>query len=111
MPHYKTMFDKDYLGSWDLPQGKDVTVTISAVAAGTLDNGKGKKNKKPIVSFEGKEKKMVFNATNSKAVAGMYGNMTEDWVGKRITIYVTQVDDPFSGGKVDALRVRPTVPK
>ena len=110
MPHYKTLYDKDYIGSWDLPPGKDATVTIDKVVAGELDNGKGKKNKKPIISFVGKEKKFVSNVTNSKTIAGMYGNMTEEWIGKRITLYVTQTRDPSTGGEIDCIRVRPKVP-
>lgn len=110
MPHYKALYDKEYLGSWDLPPGKDATVTIEKVVAGELDNGKGKKNKKPIISFVGKEKKFVANVTNAKTIAGMYGNMTEDWIGKRITLYVTQTRDPSTGGEIDCLRIRPKVP-
>lgn len=111
MAHYKTYYDKEFLGSWDLPPGKDATVTIEKVIGAELDNGKGKKNKKPVIQFVGKEKKFVSNVTNSKTIAAMYGNMVEDWVGKRITLYVTQTRDPSTGSDIDCLRIRPTVPK
>lgn len=111
MTHYKALYDKEYLGSWDLPAGKDVTVTIEKVVGAELTGGGGKKNKKPVISFVGKEKKFVCNVTNAKAIAGMYGNMVEDWAGKRITLYVTQTRDPSTGGEIDCLRVRPTVTK
>lgn len=108
--HYRTMYDAEYLGSWDLPPGKDVTVTIEKVFSAELNNGRSK-NKKPVIKFVGKEKKFVANKTNAKAIAGMYGNMVEDWCGKRIALYVTQTRDPSTGGEIDCLRVRPTVPK
>lgn len=111
MTHYKTFYDKEYLGSWDLPPGRDVTVTIESVKGAELDNGKGKKNKKPVIKFVGKEKKFISNVTNSNAIAGMHGPMVEDWSGKKIALYITQTRDPSSGSQIDCIRVRPTVPK
>jgi len=110
MTHYRTMYDADYIGSWDLPPGKDITVTIKAVAAGKLTAQGGGTNKKPIIEFVGKEKKCIINKTNAKTIAAMYGNMVEEWVGKRITLYVTQTRDPSTGGEIDCIRVRPKVP-
>ena len=108
--HYRTLYDKDYLGSWDLPPGRDVTVTIDSVKGGELIAVGGKKNKKPILSFVGKEKKFVCNVTNAKAIAAMYGNYVEAWKGKRITLFVSQTRDPSTGGDIDCLRVRPAIP-
>lgn len=108
MPDYRSMYDSDYLGHWDL-QGRDVTVTIRKVEAGTLVGAQGRKAKKPVVFFEGKEKGMALNKTNGKAIAGMYGPDTSAWVGKKITIYPTQTQ--FGPETVDCIRVRPTAPK
>ena len=110
MAHYRSMFDAKYIGSWDLPAGKDVVVTIAKVAGEELNNGRTK-NKKPVISFVGKEKTFVANKTNCKAIAGMYGTMTEAWIGKKIALYVTKTHDPGGGGEIDCIRVRPTVPK
>ena len=107
--HYKTMYDAIYIGSWDLPE-KDLTVKISKVVGEELTTVGGRKNKKPILSFVGKEKKMVVNKTNSKAIAGMYGNYVEAWVGKRITLYVSTTNNPDGSGSVECIRIRPTVP-
>lgn len=109
--HYKSMYDKDYLGSWELPPGRDITVTIEGVKGGELTAVGGKKNKKPIISFVGKEKKFVCNVTNAKTIAAMYGNFVEEWKGKRIALYVGQTRDPSTGGDIDCIRVRPTVPQ
>lgn len=107
MPDFRSMFDKQYIGVWDLG-GKDRTVTISGVKAETISNGK-QKNKKPVISFKGAEKRFLCNVTNAKCIAAMYGNNTDTWIGKAVTLYPTQAD--FGGKTVDAIRVRPTVPR
>jgi hypothetical protein len=104
----RSMFDRLYLGVWDLC-GRDVTVTIAKVVAGDLVAQGGRKSKKPIVFFEKTEKSFPLNKTNMKTIAGMYGYKASDWVGKRITLFPTQTS--FGSETVEAIRVRPTVPK
>jgi hypothetical protein len=105
---YRSMFDRLYIGAWDLV-GKDVTVRISRVVAATLTAPGGRHSKKPVVYFEQTEKGFALNKTNAKTIASLYGNDTEKWVGERITIYPTQTT--FGAEMVEAIRVRPTVPK
>lgn len=105
---WRGMFDREYLGAWDLPKGRDIPVTIARVKAGELVAPGGRKAKKPIVYFEGKEKGLALNKTNAKLIAGIYGNDTARWVGKPISIYSTQTN--FGGETVDCIRVRPTPP-
>lgn len=110
MTHYRQLYDRDYLGSWDLPENKDVAVTIDKAIGGELTGVGGKKSKKPIITFVGKEKKFVCNVTNAKAIAGMYGNHVEKWAGKRIALYVSTTRDPATGGDIPCIRVRPQAP-
>jgi hypothetical protein len=110
MTHYRQLYDRDYLGSWDLPEGRDVVVTIEKCVGGELTGNGGKKAKKPVISFVGKDKKFVCNVTNAKAIAGMYGNQVEKWAGKRITLYVSTTRDPSTGGDIPCIRVRPQAP-
>lgn len=110
MTHYRQMYDRDYLGSWDLPENKDVVVTIEHVKGGDIVGTGGKKSKKPVVSFVGKEKKFICNVTNAKAIAGLYGNHVEKWAGKRISLYVSTTRDPSTGGDTPCIRVRPQAP-
>lgn len=108
MPDYRTFFDRDYLGAFDL-EGKDVTVTIARVEGVELAPQKGrKKAHKPACFFEGKEKGLLLNKTNAKQIAALYGNKTEGWIGKRITIFPTTTD--MAGETVECLRVRPRAP-
>ena len=107
---YRTMFDRDYIGHFDLLD-RDVTVTISKVVAGQLTAMGGRKSKKPIIYFHGKEKGMICNKTNSKTIAALYGNFVEGWVGQRITLYVSTTRNPEGGDDVQCIRVRPKAPE
>jgi len=105
----RTMFDKDYLYSYDL-QGRDVTVVIDRVKAGELTGVGGKKNKKPVVFFKGAKKGLGLNITNARTIAGMYGGFeVEKWIGKSITLYPTTTT--FGDRTVDCIRIRPEIPK
>lgn len=107
MPHWKSMLDRDYIYAFDL-QGRDVTVTIDRVVAGTLVGDGGRKSKKPVCYFVGKEKPLALNSTNCKTIAALYGNDVENWKGKRITLYPTVTQ--FGGEERECIRVRPQAP-
>lgn len=111
MTHYRQLYDRDYLGSWDLPENGDKVFTIERCVGGELTGNGGKKNKKPLISFVGNDKKLVCNVTNAKAIAGMYGSHVEKWAGKRITLYVSTTRDPSTGGEIPCIRVRPQAPQ
>jgi hypothetical protein len=108
--HYQQLYDRDYLGSWDLPEGHDLVATISIVKGGELTSVGGRKNKKPIISIDGQEKKFVCNKTNAKTIAAMYGNHIEKWSGKKIALYISTTRDPSTGGDIACIRVRPQTP-
>lgn len=102
------MTDRDYIFAFDL-NGKDVNVRIKQVKAGTLVGERGKKDKKPVAYFHGKEKALALNATNCKTIATMYGNDVDDWVDKWITLYPTTTE--MGGQTVECIRVRPRAPQ
>lgn len=105
---WRTFFDKEYAGAWDLPP-EGATVVFERVKVGELVGQNNKKAKKLVAWFRGAKKPMAFNVTNCKTVAAMYGNRTADWIGKAITIYPTQTS--FGGATVDCIRVKPSVPQ
>lgn len=109
MPHWKSMTERDFMFAFDL-EGKDRTVTIARVTAGELTGTGGKKSKKPLCYFKESKsgKPLALNATNCKAIAAMYGNDTDGWVDKRVTLYPTQTQ--MGGETVDCIRVRPGIP-
>lgn len=107
---YRSLYDKDFIGAWDLVDG-DKVITITKVKGGELTSVGGRKSKKPVVFFKGSEKGFALNATNGKTIAAMYGNFTEGWAGKSITLYKSTTRSPQGDGDVDCIRVRPQPPK
>lgn len=108
MPDFRSMYDRDYIFAFDLA-GKDVTVRIARVEAATLTGSGGRKAKKPVIHFEGKDKGLALCKTNSKTIAAIYGNDTDAWVGKLITMFPTTTT--FGSDTVDCIRIRPQAPK
>jgi len=109
---YRAMFDGKYLGAWNLVDKdgnkRDCIVTIASVKAEKVVMEGGVSNKKPVLTFEGKDLPMVCCKTNAKTIAAMYGNDTAAWIGKRITLYSTTTQ--VGGQEKDCIRVRPTPP-
>lgn len=99
------MFPSRYVTAFDL-NGSDVTVTIKTVIMEEM--GGQEAEEKPVVIFEKATKGMVLNKTNAMIISGLYGPDTEQWAGKRITIYSAKVK--AFGAVHDAIRVRPQVP-
>jgi len=97
---YEVLFPGRFLKAADL-KGQDVTVAIKSIAAEEIDG-----KEKAVISFEGAKKQMVCNRTNAESIKLMFGRETNNWIGKRITLYPLTMKDPFSDGDTIALRVR-----
>jgi len=94
-------FQSNFLKASDLA-GKTVTVTIESVDMEELGKGRDKEAKL-IIGFVGKAKKLVCNKTNAGTIAKLYGDETDNWLGKPITIAAREVE--FQGDMVWAIRV------
>ena len=108
--HFELMWPSKYLKAVDL-QGRDVVVEIEKVYVDVLRGTKGEKEKKVLMRFKGKEKAFVCNITNARAIAACWGDEVNDWLGKRITLFVVQVEGGWGRGMVDAIRVRNERPR
>lgn len=86
----------------------DVTYTIKAVKPENVGQGKNAE-RKPIVYFEEIEKGLVLNKTNGHTIETQHGPETDDWIGKRITLYATEVE--FQGEVMLGIRVRLRTPQ
>lgn len=91
-------FPSDYLKAADL-NGRSVKVTMDRVEMKDIGG-----DHKPVLFFQGKEKGMVLNKTNSNNISSAYGDDTDDWAGKEIVLFEAMVD--FQGKSVNAIRVR-----
>ena len=69
--------------------GKNLKVVIDKV---TIRNFEARDNQpansKPSLSFRGKEKTLVLNATNTKILCEAYGADSDTWVGREIGLTV-----------------------
>jgi hypothetical protein len=108
MTDVRKMYEKDFLYAYDL-EGRDVTVTIESVKAGTLTGKGGKSNKKPVLYFKGTKKGLGLCITNARTINALYGSFDSDvWVGKRITLFATTTT--FGPDTVECIRIRPKIP-
>jgi hypothetical protein len=82
--------------------GKAVPVRICGVEDVVFDKGA-----KPVLAFQGKQKKLVVNATNFDVLAEAFGGFTENWTGKDIVLRGEKTS--YQGKRVDCIRI--AVPK
>lgn len=86
----------------------DLHLTITEVRQETVGMG-AQADKKWVLYFKEVDKGLVLNKTNTKAIAKLHGDDTDDWEGKRITLYQTEVE--YQGETMLGIRVRLTAPK
>jgi hypothetical protein len=103
------MKESPWLASEDiLDKEGGVPVTVEAVTKteGAKFEG-GREEKKPVYSlkFKGKEKEMILNGVNRRAMVEMFGTATKNWVDQEITIYV-QSGIKLMGELVNGLRIK-----
>lgn len=93
-------YQGNYLKAADL-QGQSVTVKIRSVVEEDVGNPA---EKKPVAYFEGKEKGLVLNSTNSNTISDLLGFESDLWLGNAIVLYPAQTE--FAGKVVDCIRVK-----
>jgi hypothetical protein len=107
--HWKNLFENKtmLLGSHNLNEGEELVGQISSVSIESIKNQNGKDEHVPVIQFNNAPP-MVLNITNTKTIAGLYGDLYDHWVGKFIQIYATKVK--AFGSVTTALRIRAVVP-
>ena len=88
----------NFLKKEDLP--KPAKVMIKSIDLMEFDQD-GKTQRKLVLEFEGKEKKLACNKTNARTIAAMLGDETDNWKGKEITLYndpTVAMGDQIVGG-------------
>lgn len=107
--HWRKLKDTNYLGSWDVVNN-ELILTIKSITTENVQSPDGKTEQLPVMNFNENYKPMILNATNFKNLSkALNSNFIEDWIGKKISIYVTSVK--AFGSITDALRIKPNAPK
>lgn len=107
---FRKFMNKNYLGSWDIPDGDDLIATIDHVEQEQVENAKGKEEKLTIHFTDRGLKPMILNTTNSQRISRVAGTTrVEKWDGITIAIYTEKVQ--AFGSISDALRIRDYAPK
>lgn len=107
---FRKFMDKSFLGSWDVPDGSDLVLTIDHVSRDDVQNEKGHEKKMALHFKERDYKPMICNTTNAKAISKAYGSTrVEDWENKKIGIYKASIT--AFGQTTECLRVRDYPPK
>lgn len=107
MPNVNEMYPSKWLKACDCEDG-DLVMTIRLVKEETIGQG-NQADEKWVCFFEEDERGLVLNKTNTNTIAKLYGNDTDDWIGKAVTLFSTEVQ--FQGDMVEAIRVRSKPPR
>lgn len=113
MPRMDQLFPSKWLSAAELVDedgdAADMILTIKTCKLESLEVPGQPAVEKPVLYFEEIEKGFVLNKTNGKSIAALYGNDTDDWEGKPVTLYATEVN--FQGTMTPTIRVRSMAPK
>lgn len=101
-------FPSKYLKVEDLDD-QDLTLTINKVTVEELGQG-SERQSKLIIYFDEVDKGCALNKTNANVIAKLYGDDTDDWIGKAVTLWPNH-DVEFKGEIVSAIRVRSRAPR
>jgi hypothetical protein len=97
-------FPSLYVTASDLGD-RDVSVVISSVEKWTPPPRPGERETtKLLLHFQNRQKGFVANKTNCARIEAMYGDETDDWIGKEIVLGTEFVD--FKGQTTKAIRVQ-----
>jgi hypothetical protein len=96
-----------YLEGQMLKDAGMITMTMTDVAMVDMANQR-QSAQKPVVYFQERKKGLILNKTNAKVIAGLYGPETNDWRGKRVSLYAERGE--WFGKAGWAVRVADEIP-
>ena len=95
MTHWKVLAsNSDTISAGDIEGLSDEkrTAVVSAVEGGIFEGEDGKQDKKALVSFEHRDKKLAANVINCTLIEAMFGSEIEDWPGHALTLTADKVE-------------------
>lgn len=72
-------------------EGRDPTFKILGVKMEDVEDANNKTKKKGSLTLDGAEKPWLCNVTNTKCLVAMFGDETDAWIGKRVTLHFERV--------------------
>lgn len=104
-------FTSNFLRASDIDDIADEATQTAVVTIDRVEMAEvgSDQQQKPVVYFRGIDVPLVLNKTNSATLASLLGNETDEWEGKAIGLFTTEVD--FQGKQTLAIRVRMKLPK
>ena len=88
-----------FLKGEDLEEGERTVVTIKTAEEVNFPSG----DTVPVLSFLELEQKLTLNKTRIKKLVELLGEDTDEWIGKKISLY--QVDVQFQGKTMPGVAV------
>jgi len=100
-------YEGQFLDALDLPEGREVAVTIEGVVDPFVEkDAAGKIIKNAILAFKGKTKRLGLNKTNFKNLKAQFGKESKDWLGKQIKLQRRYLDAAHGFGVNNTLAIR-----
>lgn len=110
LTHWKSGFNYKYAGIQDLPNGKDVILTIKEIINEEVIGNDGKKESMPVIYFFENFKPMVCGKACSRLIEqALKTPYREQWIGKQMQIGISK--ESWFGKSDDYLRPRRFIPK
>ncbi len=111
--HWLQSPNKNYLGHWDLPDGKDLILTIESAKWEEVENPILKKNDPKkfeahrVIRFKEDYKPLICNQTNAQSIVkSTKVKYMEDSSGQKIQLYVGAHFDRVNKENIDCVRIR-----
>jgi len=117
--HWLSSANKNYLGHWDLPEDKDLILTIKSggyeqIYNPLLSKDHEQQNQlKKVVHWQEKGvKPLIVNQINSQNIILAVGSKyIEDSIGAKVSLYIGKYKNRKTRELDDCVRIRPHAPK
>ena len=83
---YDQLFPGRFIKAGEM-HDKPVTLTISGVALDVLESEDGTEKMQAVVNFREIKRQWALNKTNAQCLVAMWGIDSDDWMGRRVTLF------------------------
>lgn len=94
-----------YLHRFDIPHDKDTVLTIRSYEKQDMRSKKGRV-RRVVLYFVERPECLALNKPNGKAISALLGDEMDNWIGKKIALFVDASIQMY-GMPLSGIRVRP----